>query len=109
MASIVRLPLPIDRHWDWQRWAACRGMDQSAFFHPPGERGAPLREREERAKEICAGCPVRERCLEHSLRVEEDYGTWGGLGERERRALILQRRRARRGPMTATESDAPGP
>lgn len=94
MAFTARLPDPVTDEWDWQRHAACRGMDVTAFFHPRGERGVPWREREERAKRVCAQCPVRRECLDYSMSVEEPFGTWGGVGERERWAIVQQRRRA---------------
>lgn len=96
MAETTRLPSPVIESWDWQRHAACRGMDVAAFFHPYGERGEPWRERERRAKQVCQGCPVRQECLDHSLAVEEPFGTWGGLGERERWEIVQRRRRAAR-------------
>jgi WhiB family redox-sensing transcriptional regulator len=92
MASIVRLPQPLVDVWDWQRRAACRDLDSSMFFHPDGERGSRRQHREDRAKAICAGCPVRAACLEHSLTVDEPYGIWGGVAENER--LSLRRGRA---------------
>jgi WhiB family transcriptional regulator, redox-sensing transcriptional regulator len=87
VASILRLPRPLVEVWDWQRRAACRNLDSSMFFHPDGERGPRRAQREERAKAICAGCPVRAECLEHSLRVQEPYGIWGGVSETERPQL----------------------
>lgn len=75
--------------WDWQIAGACRGEDSSVFFHPDGERGRARIERERRAKEICAMCPVLEHCREYALRVGEPYGVWGGLSETER--ALLQR------------------
>ena len=74
MASILRLPQPLVDVWDWQRWAACRTLPSSMFFHPDGERGFRRQQREDQAKAVCAGCPVRSDCLEHSLRVREPYG-----------------------------------
>ena len=93
MAYTARLPLPVVEEWDWQRLAACRGMDTARFFHPPAERGAPWRRREEAAKRVCAGCPVQTRCLEYALRIEEPYGVWGGVGERQRWEMVTRRRR----------------
>jgi WhiB family redox-sensing transcriptional regulator len=43
--------------------------------------------REEMAKRICHGCPVRYQCLRWSLENPEDSGVWGGLSSRERRAV----------------------
>lgn len=96
MASIARLPQPLAQSWDWQLFAACRGLDADLFFHPDRERAMRRQNREDRAKAVCARCPVQPQCLEHSLRVEEPYGTWGGVGERERQEMLaLSRRRTR--------------
>jgi len=92
MANLTRLPGPNADFWDWQLEAACRGMDSEVFFHPDGQRGAARAERERRAKEICASCPVMQQCREHSLKVREPYGVWGGLTEDEREAVLRGRR-----------------
>jgi len=86
----VALPGPRSEAWDWQRYAACRGMDVEVFFPPTGERGAARARREEAACRICASCPVRADCAAFARSAGEPYGVWGGLTERERR-----RRRAR--------------
>ena len=36
-------------------------------------------------------CPVLQQCRSHALAVREPYGVWGGLTERERRALLRKR------------------
>ncbi len=79
MANLTRLPGPNADLWDWQLEAACRGIDSEVFFHPERERGEARERREQAAKQICAACPVRQECLEHSLAVKEPYGVWGGL------------------------------
>jgi WhiB family redox-sensing transcriptional regulator len=78
----------------WQHRAACRG-DDSTFFYAPGyfEKRSEKRAREAVAKAICARCPVRIECLEYALTVRETHGTWGGLNEAERRALLRERTR----------------
>jgi WhiB family redox-sensing transcriptional regulator len=96
MPDLSRLPAPVAETWDWQLRAACRGHDSAEFFHPRNERRRRREQRESRAKEICARCPVLDHCREHALRVEESSGIWGGLTEAELRTLITQRRRARR-------------
>ncbi|GAA4713680.1 hypothetical protein GCM10023215_65880 [Pseudonocardia yuanmonensis] len=93
VADIRRLPGPVSDIWDWQMQGACRGMDSSFFFHPEGERGPARANRERRAKEICAACPVLEMCRRHALEVQEPYGVWGGLSEHEREAIIRGRDR----------------
>ena len=42
-------------------------------------------EQVERAKAICAACPVRRDCLAFALRIGQADGIWGGLTEEERR------------------------
>ena len=66
-------------------FGACRGADPDLFFPDRGESLEP-------AKAVCAGCVVREECLEHALRVGERFGVWGGTSERERRRIRRQRR-----------------
>jgi len=92
MAELSRLPGTNTDHWDWQMDAACRGEDSATFFHPEGERGAARVVRQNRAKAICAECPVRQACLEHALAVREPYGIWGGLGEDELADLYQKRK-----------------
>lgn len=72
----------------WIAQGACHGKDPDLFF--PGQ-GESTRE----AKAVCAGCPVREQCLDYALEHGEKFGIWGGTSERERRRLRTQRRRDR--------------
>lgn len=74
---------------DWKADGACRDLDTALFFP---ERGDSMVE----AKRVCAGCPVREECLEYSLDGREVFGLWGGKSERERRRLRRGRGRGRR-------------
>jgi len=77
---------PIDL--SWRRAGACRGLDPGLFF-PIDDTSPDAR----RAKAVCAGCAVRDRCLDHALGYREHDGIWGGLTEAERRRIIRQRRR----------------
>lgn len=71
---------------NWQSSAACVGEMGSAFYPPlRPERKIVRLNRENRAKAVCASCPVRSECLEHALNGDERYGIWGGLTYRERR------------------------
>ncbi len=88
MPNIRRLPTPTASAWEWQLYAACRGMDGESFFHPEGERGRARADREARAKQICVHCPVLEQCRRHALATEEPYGVWGGLSEADRVQLL---------------------
>jgi WhiB family transcriptional regulator, redox-sensing transcriptional regulator len=72
----------------WMRFANCAGVDASLFFP---DRGASSKE----AKAVCAGCVVREACLEYSLTNGEKHGVWGGMCERDRRRLRADRNRRR--------------
>jgi WhiB family redox-sensing transcriptional regulator len=69
----------------WRLDALCAETDPEAFFP---EKGGSTRE----AKRVCTGCDVRAECLEYALTNDERFGIWGGLSERERRRLRLQRR-----------------
>lgn len=72
------------RSGSWQDHAGCRDTDTELFYPELGKRSA-------RAQRICAGCPVRQACLDHALRVGEAHGVWGGLTEDERRAVRRRR------------------
>ena len=64
----------------WTVYAACRGADPELFF---------LRDAQQRrAKKICLHCPVRLACLAEALEHRIEFGVWGGMTERERRAVI---------------------
>jgi len=49
--------------------------------------GAAQRE----ARAVCSACPVRLECLADALDNRMDFGVWGGMTERERRALLRRR------------------
>ena len=90
----------------WCEHARCKGMDTAVFFapgtgrksNPPGRPPihhdrptydtTPLRQ-------LCAGCPVRDHCLDHAMRYGE-AGWWGGTDELERRRMRPNRGRGRR-------------
>jgi hypothetical protein len=64
----------------WRELAACRGTGLEVFFPERGESAGP-------ARRVCAACPVRQPCLDYAITNRIAYGVWGGLTERERRAL----------------------
>jgi WhiB family transcriptional regulator, redox-sensing transcriptional regulator len=41
----------------------------------------------EKAKAVCADCPVRRDCLEWAIETDQPHGVWGGLDEVERGRL----------------------
>lgn len=74
------------REMDWADWGVCGETDPEAFFVEKGGSTRP-------AKRICAGCPVRQECLDYALEHDEAFGVWGGLSARERRGIARSRRR----------------
>lgn len=68
---------------DWAARGACRNSDPDALF----VQGAA----QNRAKVVCTGCPVRTECLADALDNRVEFGVWGGMTERERRALLRRR------------------
>ena len=67
---------------NWAALAACRGRSDDLFV-----RGAE----QNRAKKICAACLVRAECLAEALDNRIEWGVWGGMTERERRALLRRK------------------
>jgi WhiB family transcriptional regulator, redox-sensing transcriptional regulator len=59
------------------------------FFPGRGESAEP-------ARQVCAGCPVRQPCLEYALSHGITHGIWGGLTERDRRPLRVHHTAAAR-------------
>ena len=81
------IDLPIDRELtddDWMRDGACKGLTH-LFFPPAAERPQARQRREAAAKQVCAGCPVRDTCQDFA-RDHHEYGFWGGESEDERHA-----------------------
>jgi WhiB family redox-sensing transcriptional regulator len=68
---------------DWAAQASCRTTDPDTLF----VQGAA----QNRAKAICVGCTVRTECLADALDNRVEFGVWGGMTERERRALLRRR------------------
>ncbi len=77
-------------HASWRESAACRLLETELFF-PIGKTGLAVAEIQ-RAKAVCASCPVREPCLTFALDTHQAYGIWGGYDEDERRLLLREQR-----------------
>ena len=73
----------VDLQMDWSKNARCRATDPDELF----VQGAA----QNRAKAVCMGCPVRTECLADALDNRVEFGVWGGMTERERRALLKRR------------------
>lgn len=67
----------------WRDESACRGKDPR-FFET---ELYTLPEHRAEGKRICAGCPVRFKCLEYAEENHERHGLWGGMTFSERRKL----------------------
>ena len=67
-----------DKHWT--AFGACRNASPDDLF----VEGAAQRA----AREVCAACSVRLECLIDALDNRMVFGVWGGMTERERRALM---------------------
>ena len=68
---------------DWGRLGRCAGTNPDALFVQGKAQRA--------AKIICKGCPVVAECLADALDNRTEFGVWGGMTERERRALLRRR------------------
>jgi WhiB family redox-sensing transcriptional regulator len=68
---------------NWRASARCRTRDAEGLF----VTGARQRE----VRGFCRACPVRTECLAHALDQRIEFGVWGGMTERERRALLRRR------------------
>ncbi|WP_245239210.1 WhiB family transcriptional regulator [Streptomyces sp. MZ04] len=67
----------------WGERAICRTADPDELFVDGAAQS--------RAKAVCTGCPVRMECLSYALDKRIEHGIWGGMTERERRALLRRR------------------
>lgn len=66
----------------WVAKALCRTGDPDELF----VRGAAQR----KAAVICRHCPVILECAADALDNRVEFGVWGGMTERQRRALLKQ-------------------
>ena len=64
----------------WVSKARCLSTDPDELF----VRGAAQR----KVTVICRHCPVIAECLADALDNQIEFGVWGGMTERERRALL---------------------
>jgi WhiB family transcriptional regulator, redox-sensing transcriptional regulator len=69
--------------WNWRAASQCREDDAEGLF----VTGAAQRE----VRGFCRTCPVRTECLAHALDHRVEFGIWGGMTERQRRALLRAR------------------
>ena len=65
---------------EWTARAVCATQDPDLLF----VTGAAQRE----AAKMCQACPVKLECLADALDNQVEFGVWGGLTERQRRAIL---------------------
>lgn len=68
---------------NWTARGACLNLAPDELF----VQGAAQRS----ARAVCLGCRVRLECLSDALDNRVEFGVWGGMTERERRALLRRR------------------
>jgi WhiB family redox-sensing transcriptional regulator len=73
------LRLIIDDAPHWRDFADCATSDADLWFAEKGDADTITH-----AKAVCAGCPVREQCLDYALTNRETHGIWGGMSYKER-------------------------
>src|ERR1700754_3064022 len=81
-AAVQEAVCSADVEEPWESRALCRTTDPDALF----VRGAAQR----KAAVICRHCPVMQECGAEALDNKVEYGIWGGMTERRRRALLKQ-------------------
>ncbi|MFF4903209.1 WhiB family transcriptional regulator [Streptomyces sp. NPDC001068] len=67
---------------DWIHRGLCRAQPERMFVEGTAQNDAKI---------VCVTCPVRLDCLAYALDHREQYGVWGAMTERERRALLRRR------------------
>ena len=79
-APAVRVLADLLSRAAWHRQAACAGQGTTELIPV---RGANY----DRARALCAGCPVRQECLETALADSELLGLWAGTTPDQRKAM----------------------
>lgn len=74
---------------DWRKAAACRTEDPETFF--ASDLTAAGKANIRHAKVICWTCPSKAACGQWAIDTRQAFGVWGGVSERERRAILRWR------------------
>jgi WhiB family transcriptional regulator, redox-sensing transcriptional regulator len=82
MAATSNLRAMTAEDGPWASKALCTVDDPDELF----AQGAAQR----RAAIVCRHCPVMQQCAAEALDNQVEYGVWGGMTERQRRALLKQ-------------------
>ena len=75
---------------EWRSKRACNGLDP-AIFYVTSKNKEEQNTADQRAKDICATCPVQQPCLENALTNRQNVGAIGGMTEKERRDILKRR------------------
>lgn len=92
----------------WRDRAICRGLDPDIFFPRTGDISGI-----DYARQICAGCPVVQECLdaameaEHGTGKDSRAGVFGGLSSSQRYNLYRASTLAPTGPHTGGKPMVP--
>ena len=81
-AGVQEAVCSADPEEPWVSRALCRTTNPDELF----ARGAA----QSKAAVICRHCPVMQECGAEALDNRVDFGVWGGMTERQRRALLRQ-------------------
>lgn len=83
---------------DWFDRARCMGVPLPVFYGEDRDQQEHGSHRPyllpgdiSRAKKLCAGCEVREQCLDWALERREEHGIWGGYTHKERARMLRVR------------------
>lgn len=79
--EVTRTGTGTDQHWT--AYGLCGKSQPDELF----VEGAAQRT----ARQLCGDCAVRLECLVDALDSKVAFGVWGGMTERERRALLRRR------------------
>jgi WhiB family redox-sensing transcriptional regulator len=79
----------------WMERAECKKYPGQSLWFPKKQPGFMSQE----ARDICAACPVIDKCREYVMDIERRgwrHGNWAGMSERERQRFAVQQRQSRR-------------
>jgi hypothetical protein len=79
-AELVQRPTEPVNGENWKHHGLCTDGDRDEMF----TTGADQNESAKR----CLSCPAIEFCLRYALENQIEHGVWGGMTERQRRALL---------------------
>jgi WhiB family transcriptional regulator, redox-sensing transcriptional regulator len=92
---------------EWRAASACLSADPELFF--PIAEGAAAAGQTSTALRVCAGCTVRQQCLDFAMATGEAHGIWGGTTADERiraRRRSMRRRKERQSRQRTSDARA---